>query len=83
MPASEKFLRFAAECEVMAKFTRSRESRATWTRLAERWIKCAELIDRNGSISQGSKLTDIVAKPRESTQLAASKVKQAPAHARA
>jgi hypothetical protein len=83
MAASEKFLRFAAECEVMAKFTRNPESRATWTRLAERWIRCAELIDRNGSISQGSKLADLVAKPRQPARLAASKVKQAPAHARA
>jgi hypothetical protein len=81
MAASEKFLRFAAECEVMAKFTRSPESRATWTRLAERWVRCAELIDRNGSISQGSKLANIVDKPREPARLP--KVKHAAAHARA
>jgi hypothetical protein len=43
---AEKFLRFAAECELMAKFTRSRENRTIWTRMAERWITCARLYDR-------------------------------------
>jgi hypothetical protein len=43
---SEKFLRFAAECELMAKFTRSRENKTIWTRMAERWVRCARLYDR-------------------------------------
>lgn len=45
MNASDRFLRFAAECEVMAKFTRSPQSKAVWTGLAQRWLRCAELMD--------------------------------------
>ncbi len=45
MNPSEKFLRFAAECEAMTKFARSPESKATWARLAARWIRCAELTE--------------------------------------
>lgn len=50
MDTSEKFLRFAAECELMAKFTRSPENRSVWTRMAERWIRCARLYDRQGAM---------------------------------
>ena len=46
MDPSEKFLRFAAECERMAKFTHTPENRAVWFRMAERWLRCAELYDR-------------------------------------
>ena len=49
MDPSEKFLRFAAECELMAKFTHSRENRAVWTRMAERWLRCAQLYDVAGA----------------------------------
>ena len=49
MDPSEKFLRFAAECEFMAKFTHSRENKAVWTRMAERWVRCAQLYDVAGS----------------------------------
>jgi hypothetical protein len=45
MNTSDRFLRFAAECEVMAKFSRSPENRAVWSGLAERWIRCAKLMD--------------------------------------
>lgn len=45
MNPSEKFLRFAAECEFMAKFTHSPENRAVWTRMAERWVRCAQLYE--------------------------------------
>jgi hypothetical protein len=50
MDTSEKFLRFAAECELMAKFTRSPENRTVWTRMAERWLRCAQLYDRESSV---------------------------------
>jgi hypothetical protein len=50
MDPSEKFLRFAAECELMAKFTRSPENRTVWTRMAERWLRCAQLYDRESSV---------------------------------
>jgi hypothetical protein len=43
MYPSEKFRKFAAECQAMAKLARSPESKATWNRLAARWIQCAEL----------------------------------------
>ena len=46
MHATDRFLKFAAECEVMAKFTRSPESRAVWNGLAQRWIRCAQLTDQ-------------------------------------
>jgi hypothetical protein len=46
MTPSEQSLRFAAECESMAKFTHDRENKPVWHRLAERWIRCAELAER-------------------------------------
>jgi hypothetical protein len=45
MDPSERFLRFAAECELMAKFTHSRENKVVWTRMAERWVRCARLYE--------------------------------------
>ncbi|HET7020016.1 MAG TPA: hypothetical protein VFI58_04820 [Xanthobacteraceae bacterium] len=46
MNPSEEFLRHAADCQRMAKFTRDPVSRATWNRMAERWQHCAEVFDR-------------------------------------
>lgn len=46
MNPSEKFLRFAAECQHMARFSRSPENKTTWSSMAERWMRCAELIER-------------------------------------
>jgi hypothetical protein len=54
MNPSEKFLRFAAECELMAKFTRNPENRTVWTRMAERWLRCAQLYDREASAAHTS-----------------------------
>ncbi len=45
MNTADRFLRFAAECEVMAKISRSSENRSVWNRLAQRWQRCAELFD--------------------------------------
>jgi hypothetical protein len=42
MNPSDEFLKHALECQRMAKFTRDPESKATWTRMAARWIDCAE-----------------------------------------
>ncbi len=50
MNASEKFLRFAAECEFMAKFTRNPKNKAVWTNMAARWLRCAELFDRESLV---------------------------------
>jgi hypothetical protein len=49
MNTSDRFLRFAAECEVMAKISLSPENRAVWSGLAQRWIRCAELMDHQDS----------------------------------
>ena len=48
MNTSEKFYRFAAECEFMAKLTHNPKNKTIWTHMAERWIRCAELFDRQG-----------------------------------
>jgi hypothetical protein len=48
MNAVDRFLRFAAECEVMAKLASDRDSKVTWRRLAQRWLRCAALADRDG-----------------------------------
>jgi hypothetical protein len=45
MNSSEKFRKFAAECQAMAKLARSAESKATWGRLAGRWVQCAEFVE--------------------------------------
>ena len=49
MNASDRFVRFAAKCEVMAKFSRTPENKAVWSGLAERWIRCAKLMDHQDS----------------------------------
>ena len=55
MNPSEKFVRFAAECERMAKFTHTPENKAVWSRMAERWLRCAQLYDRQAqSAHRGS-----------------------------
>jgi hypothetical protein len=46
MHTTDQFLRFAAECEMMAQFTRSPENKAVWNGLAQRWLRCAELMDQ-------------------------------------
>jgi hypothetical protein len=51
MNTADRFLRFAAECEVMAKISRSRENRTVWSGLAQRWQRCAELLDHQYSYS--------------------------------
>jgi hypothetical protein len=51
MNPSEQFRKHAAECQDMAKFARSRESKATWGGLAARWVLCAELTERQLSAS--------------------------------
>jgi hypothetical protein len=47
MNPSEEFLKHAADCQRMAKFTRDPESKATWNRMAERWLECAERFKRS------------------------------------
>jgi hypothetical protein len=45
MHATDRFLKFAAECQSMAKMSNSRESNAIWNGLAQRWAKAAEQLD--------------------------------------
>jgi hypothetical protein len=45
MSASEKFLRFAAECETMADLARDRESRLVWRDFAARWNRYAQTVE--------------------------------------
>ena len=51
MSTSDRFLRFAAECEVMAEFSPSPENEAVWRQLAERWRKIADLFERQDSLA--------------------------------
>jgi hypothetical protein len=49
MNPSEKFVTFAAECKLIAKFTHTPEDKAEWKQMSERWLRCAELSDRETS----------------------------------
>ena len=55
MSPSQQFLKFAADCESMAKLTLDRRNEPDWHRLAERWVRCAEWADRESP--QQRKLT--------------------------
>jgi hypothetical protein len=48
----EEFLKHAADCEQMAKFTRDPVSKATWSGMAERWLRCAELAKKQNSAAR-------------------------------
>ena len=50
MNASDRFLRFAAACEAMAKFTRSPENVTVWHQLAERSLRIADLIEHQNTL---------------------------------
>jgi hypothetical protein len=52
MNPSEKFLRFAAECEAMVKLARTRESKDIWHGLAARWVGYADLIERQSATAR-------------------------------
>jgi hypothetical protein len=43
MSPPEEFLRHANDCELMAKHARDPKAKAAWRRMAERWLRCAEL----------------------------------------
>lgn len=42
----EHFQRFAAECEAMADGSRNPRDREVWMALAQRWVRCALLMER-------------------------------------
>lgn len=45
----EHFQRFAAECQAMANGTRNPKDKEVWMGLAERWMKCAALMEQEES----------------------------------
>jgi hypothetical protein len=53
MHPPEEFLKHAAECELMAKFARKPEDKATWNEMADRWLRCAELFTQE-SLTAGT-----------------------------
>ena len=55
MNPPEEFLRHAADCERMAKFTRDPASKATWSRMAERWLRCAEVFKSQRTAAKPAK----------------------------
>jgi hypothetical protein len=55
MNPPEEFLRHAADCQRMAKFTRDPASRATWSRMAERWLRCAEVFKSQRAAAKPAK----------------------------
>jgi hypothetical protein len=60
MGAAERFKRFAAECELMAKVTPSPENRAVWRQMAERWhriVGTPRLIGRGCRLNKASSET--------------------------
>jgi hypothetical protein len=55
MNPSEEFLRHAADCQRMAKFTRDPASKQTWSRMAERWTRCAEVFKSQRAAAKPAK----------------------------
>jgi hypothetical protein len=55
MNASERFLKFAAECEFMAKFAPPEfappENETVWRQMAERWLRIADLFERRNTLT--------------------------------
>jgi hypothetical protein len=41
MNPADEFLKHAADCQQMAKLSRDAQSKATWNRMAQRWMDCA------------------------------------------
>jgi hypothetical protein len=54
MDTADRFLRFAAECQAMAKLSPSRENKLLWTDLAQRWQRCAQLTEKLDNDLQSS-----------------------------
>ncbi len=56
MITADEVLKFAADCEGMAKVSRSKEDRSVWMGLAQRWVRCAELMNEETRLSDRKKL---------------------------
>ena len=44
---ADHFQRFAAECRAMANGTRNPRDKEVWVGVAERWLRCATLMQRD------------------------------------
>ena len=55
MKPSDKFRRFAAECEEMSNFVKSPESKSIWNGMAARWTLFAELAEDRYSAKVNTK----------------------------
>ena len=56
MVTADRMLKFAADCERMAKASRSKENRSVWIGLAQRWVRCAELMNEQTRLLDQRKL---------------------------
>ena len=52
MNPSEEFLKHAADCQQMAKLTRDPQSKATWNRMAARWMECVERFKQSHAVAR-------------------------------
>jgi hypothetical protein len=52
MNPSEEYLSHAADCQRMAKFSRDPASKATWHRMADRRLRCAETFNRQSAAAK-------------------------------
>jgi hypothetical protein len=44
-----EFRRYAQECRDMAEMSRNKLEKDQWKQLVERWLRCAENLDREGA----------------------------------
>jgi hypothetical protein len=51
MNPPEEFRKHAEECRWMAKSSRDEGDKATWNRMAERWLLCAKLAENQLSVA--------------------------------
>ena len=54
MDPAEEFRKHADECRRMARATTNLGDRASWNRLAERWLHCADQADHDRDAIQAS-----------------------------
>jgi hypothetical protein len=63
MIPSEEFMRHAAECEYMSRFSHDPASRIVWSRMAERWVRCAEFARKRDLSAHSSGKAKLHCKP--------------------
>jgi hypothetical protein len=56
MITADEVLKFAADCKRMAKVSRSKENKSVWIGLAQRWVRCAELMNEQTRLLDQRKL---------------------------